>query len=159
VDERSNGPARKRSSGMAALGVLHIVVGAVGFLFSCAMLLTIIVLLLPSHYVLLQLPTAVMHEKARLFFALFLALLHALASILLIVAGVRVLDVSPSGRKLSMVAAFLWTFICIIEYFASDFFTQRWSIVVFLVLNAYPITIELLFLRTDWREAFSKQPA
>ena len=144
----------QRTGGMLALGIFHVAFGAVGTLASCAFLLAGIALLVPSRFFAVTTgPLALgntSHKVGAAIGIFMLGLTHATASVVLIVGGVRVFDVARSARPLSMVAAFLWTFANVIEFFA--FGPPIWW---FLVMNAYPVIVELLFLRPDWRAAFA----
>ena len=141
---------------MLVLGMSHIAFGAVGTLASCAFLLAGIALLVPAR--LFSIATGPLaasstnHKVATAVGIFLLGITHAIASVILIVAGVRVFDVARSARKLSMVAAFMWTFANVVEFFA--FGAPIWW---FMLMNAYPVVVELLFLRTDWRAAFSSE--
>lgn len=150
----------KRTGGMATLGIAHIGIGALGVLASCVLLIVWVTFLFPSHLVAIAGPIAtVLPKKSLAVLGIVLAVLRAVAGVLLIVAGVRVLDVAPAGRKLSMTAAFLWTFVNVTDFFALDLFVYKWSIAWFLASNGYPLVIEMLFLRRDWRVAFSGEAA
>ena len=83
---------------------------------------------------------------------LLLGLVRAFTSVLLVVAGIRVLDVAPAGRRLSLAAAFTWTFTNVFEAFALS--EPLW---LFLVSTAYPLFTEWIFLRKDWRAAFTPE--
>jgi hypothetical protein len=139
---------------MLVLGIAHVALGAVGTLASCAFLLAGIALLVPAHlFAITSGPLAAFNTSHKVGTAVgifVLGITHAIASVTLIVAGVRVFDVARSARKLSMLAAFLWTFANVVEFFA--FSPPIWW---FMAMNAYPVAVELLFLRTDWRAAFS----
>jgi hypothetical protein len=73
------------------------------------------------------------------------------ASLLLVVAGIRVFDVAPSGPMLSRAAVMMWTMANVAEFFAT-----RRSLTVFLLASAYPVVVELLFLRGDWQREFAR---
>jgi hypothetical protein len=139
----------RRTNGMLLLGVLHIVLGALGALLSSALLLVGVALRLPSVITIDHPLLAGARGAASGLIAL--AALRAISSVTLIVAGIRVLDVAPAGRTLSLGAAFTWTFINVIEAFA--FSEPLW---LFLLATVYPLVTEWLFLRKDWRVAFSR---
>jgi hypothetical protein len=139
----------RRTNGMLLLGVLHMVLGALGALFSCALLLIGIALRVPS-LITIEHPILV-GARGAASGIIAIALCRAISSVILIVAGIRVLDVAPAGRSLSLAAAFTWTFINVIEAFA--FSEPLWW---FLIATAYPLVTEWLFLRKDWRAAFSR---
>jgi hypothetical protein len=144
--------AGKRTSGMAALGAVHIVVGALGALASLAVVLVEgLVALAPSVLDLSKLPMHMSAVRSTAIALLVVGLVRAAMSVLLIVAGIRVLDVAPAGRRLSLVAAFGWTFMNVFEAIAMS--EPLWW---FLASTAYPLVTEWLFLRKDWRTAFSR---
>ena len=72
------------------------------------------------------------------------------ASFLLIIAGVRVLDVVPAGRRLSTAAIVAWTLLNVVEMYA-----RGRGLVWFLAMTAYPMIVEILFIQKRWRSAFA----
>jgi hypothetical protein len=146
----------KRTSGMAALASTHILLGALGALvYIGALFAAIIVAVAPSFLDVSKLPFHVTAEDlarsrsaaigiALLFFG------RVVLSVLLVVAGIRVLDVAPAGRRLSLVAAYGWTLVNVFEAIA---FGEPLFWV--LLMTAYPLATEWLFLRKDWRSAFA----
>jgi hypothetical protein len=139
---------------MFVLGVTHIVLGTFGFLASCVMLIFAGAMLVPSSFIRVdQLPLfpTVGRTGSMAVGILLLGVARAVASVTLIIAGVRVLDVSPAGRRLSLAAIYIWTFVNVFEAFALS--EPLW---VFLLLTAYPLIVEILFLRSRWRVAFSR---
>jgi len=141
---------------MAALGSTHILFGGLGALaFVGLTLVAAVVAIEPSLIDVSKLPLHVTAEdlaRTRSFAIgmTLLGLLRASTSVLLVVAGIRVLDVAPAGRRLSLAAAFIWTFTNVFEAFALG--EPLW---LFLVMTAYPLLTEWLFLRKTWRAAFA----
>jgi hypothetical protein len=145
---------------MLIVGVCDIVLGALGALCSCAWLLIVVAwrfprLLGPVRPPIGNLPdieTIPVEDLPALnrTFALVLALAIAqtVASVLFVLAGLRVLDVTPAGRRLSLLAVYSWTFVALAELVVMPWW---W----FLALAAYPALVEILFQRRAWREAFS----
>ncbi len=149
--------AGKRTSGMAALGATHILLGALGAL-ACVggLLVAVVVAAAPSFIDLSKLPLHVTADGLARSRSVagglaVLFLLRVVASVVLVVAGIRVLDVAPAGRRLSLVAAYGWTFMNVFEAFA--FGEPLWWV---LLNTAYPLATEWLFLRKNWRDAFSR---
>jgi hypothetical protein len=141
---------------MAALASTHILLGALGALaYTGALLAAIIVAVAPSFLDVSKLPLHVTAEdlaRSRSF-AIGIAVLcfvRIVMSVLLVVAGIRVLDVAPAGRRLSLIAAYAWTLANVLEaiVLGEPFW---WP----LLMTAYPLATEWLFLRKDWRLAFS----
>jgi hypothetical protein len=141
---------------MLVLGVAHVVLGALGALVSCAILIggaialfgaTVGIALGPKFHTWFA-----TGSKAFVpMFGVFLdGALRLVASIILVVAGIRVLDVAPSGRSLSMTAALTWTMVTVGEFFAI-----QPPLYYFLLMAAYPALVEILFMRKDWRAAFA----
>src|SRR5262249_15406513 len=107
----------KRTSGMAALASTHILLGGLGALaYIGALFAAVIVAVAPSILYVSKLPFHVTAEDfarsrsaaigiAILFFG------RVVLSVVLVVAGIRVLDVAPAGRRLSLVAAYGWTLV------------------------------------------------
>ncbi len=141
---------------MAALGATHVLLGGVGALVSIGLVLGAIVVIVAPQFV--DLSTSPLHlsredvarTRSTAVGLLLLGLVRAFTSVLLVVAGIRVLDVAPAGRRLSIAAAFTWTFTNVFEAFALS--EPLW---LFLVSTAYPLFTEWLFLRKDWRAAFA----
>jgi hypothetical protein len=145
---------------MLLVGVVDIVLGAVGALFSCAWVLVVVAwrfphLLGPVHPPFGNFPDIEFAPAEDLpainrTFALVLAfgIGQAVASVFFVLAGLRVLDVAPAGRRLSLVAIYLWTFIALAELIVMPWW---W----FLMLAAYPALVEVLFQTRRWKEAFS----
>jgi hypothetical protein len=143
---------------MAALGSTHILFGGLGALaFVGLTLVAAVVAFAPSFIDVTKLPIHVAAEdlartrKFAIGMAL-LGLLRASTSVLLVIAGIRVLDVAPAGRRLSLIAVFLWTFTNVFEAFALGE-----PLVWFLCMTAYPLLTEWLFLRKDWKAAFTAE--
>ena len=141
---------------MAALGATHVLFGAIGALAAIALVLgAFVVIVAPQFVDLSTSPLHISHEdvartRSTAVGLLLLGLVRAIASVLLVVAGIRVLDVAPAGRRLSLAAAFLWTFTNVFEAFALS--EPLW---LFLLLTAYPLFTEWMFLRKDWKAAFT----
>src|SRR5205814_866418 len=74
-------------------------------------------------------------------------------AVVLVLAGLRVLDVAPAGRRLSHLAAYAWVSLNVLEAFALH--EPLW---MFLGGTAYPLLVEWIFLRKDWQAAFEKAP-
>jgi hypothetical protein len=134
--------------------VLHVVFGGLGALGSCVLLVLGFATLFPSVLGVTRLPDfGAMAEGA--FGAgvtiLGLGVTRFVASLLLVVAGIRVFDVAPSGPMLSRAAVMMWTMANVAEFFAT-----RRSLTVFLLASAYPVVVELLFLRGDWQREFAR---
>ncbi len=152
--------ASKRTSGMAALGATHVLFGGVGALASIGLVFAAIVVLVAPHFVDLSTsPLHISHEdvartRSTAVGLLLLGVVRAVTSVVLIVAGIRVLDVAPAGRRLSLAAAFAWTFTNVFEAFALS--EPLW---LFLASTAYPLVTEWIFLRKDWRAAFTPSPS
>ena len=150
--------ATKRTSGMAALGATHVLFGALGALASIAVILgAVVVIIAPQFVDLSSSPLHISHEdvartRGAAVGLLLLGIIRAVTSGVLIVAGIRVLDVAPAGRRLSLVAAFAWTFTNVFEAFALS--EPLW---LFLLSTAYPLFTEWMFLRKNWRAAFTPQ--
>jgi hypothetical protein len=145
---------------MAALAATHILLGALGALmYIGALLVAIVVAVAPSVLDVSKLPLHVTAEdlaRSRSF-AIGMAILflvRVVMSVLLVVAGIRVLDVAPAGRRLSLVAAYLWTLVNVLE--AIILGEPLWWA---LLMTAYPLATEWLFLRKDWRTAFAPDAA
>jgi hypothetical protein len=146
---------------MAAIGATHVLFGGIGALASIGLVLgALIVIVAPQFVDLSTSPLHISHEdvartRGAAMGLLLLGLVRAFTSVLLVVAGIRVLDVAPAGRRLSLAAAFTWTFTNVFEAFALS--EPLW---LFLVSTAYPLFTEWMFLRKDWRAAFapSSQP-
>ena len=146
----------KRTSGMAALGATHVLFGGLGALASVGVVLgAVVVIVAPQFVDLSTSPLHISHDdvaRTRSFAVgmLLLGLVRAVTSVLLVVAGIRVLDVAPAGRRLSLAAAFAWTFTNVFEAFALS--EPLW---LFLLSTAYPLFTEWMFLRKEWRAAFA----
>jgi len=137
---------------MTVVAVMHFVFGALGVVAAVVSIAAGVALLVPA--------TAHVSDALHLPFS---SNPHAYATgfildgvarfglnILLIVAGIRVLDVAPAGRRLSIMASMAWTLLNVVELYAFS-----WSIWIFFVTMLYPVTVETLFLQRKWREAFS----
>ena len=150
----------KRTSGMAAVAVTHVILGALGALASIGLILaTAVVIVAPQFIDLSSSPLhlghdAVARSRSKAVGLLLLGIVRAVTSVVLIVAGIRVLDVAPAGRRLSLVAAFAWTFTNVFEAFALS--EPLWW---FLLSTAYPLFTEWMFLRKNWRAAFTPATA
>jgi hypothetical protein len=148
--------AGKRTSGMAALGATHILLGALGALACIVGLLgALIVAFAPSFIDVSKLPLHLTTEdlvrtRTPAIGLAVLCAIRVVTSVILIVAGIRVLDVAPAGRRLSLIAAYTWTFTNVFEAFILGE-----PLVWVLVNTAYPLVTEWLFLRKSWRAAFS----
>jgi hypothetical protein len=150
--------ASKRTSGMAALGATHVLFGGLGALASIGVVLAATVVLVAPQFV--DLSTSPLHighddvarKRSIAVGMLLLGVVRAVTSVLLVVAGIRVLDVAPAGRRLSLAAAFVWTFTNVFEAFALS--EPLW---LFLASTAYPLFTEWIFLRKDWRAAFTPE--
>jgi hypothetical protein len=150
----------KRTSGMAALAATHILLGALGALaYVGALLAAIVVAVAPSFVDVAKLPLHLTAEdlaRSRSF-AIGVAVLFVVRlvlSVLLVVAGIRVLDVAPAGRRLSLAAAYLWTLLNVFEAIVLG--EPLWWA---LMMTAYPLATEWLFLRKEWRAAFASDAA
>jgi hypothetical protein len=146
----------KRTSGMAAMGATHVLLGGLGALASIGLVLGAIVVIVAPQFV--DLSTSPLHlshddvarTRSTAVGMLLLGLVRAFTSVLLVVAGIRVLDVAPAGRRLSLAAAFTWTFTNVFEAFALT--EPLW---LFLLSTAYPLFTEWMFLRKEWKAAFT----
>jgi hypothetical protein len=149
--------AGKRTRGMAALGATHILLGALGAL-ACivGLLVALIVAFAPSFIDVSKLPLHLTTEdlartRSPAIGLAVLCAIRVVTSVILVVAGIRVLDVAPAGRRLSLIAAYTWTFTNVFEAFILG------EPLVWVLLNtAYPLATEWLFLRKSWRVAFSR---
>ncbi len=139
---------------MTVVAVFHFVLGALGILVAVVSIASGVVLLAAMAHVAaaLHVPPSLQAPGYAAAFILDGVARFAL-NMLLIVAGIRVLDVAPAGRRLSIIASMAWTLLNVIELYAIG-----WPIWVFFVSMLYPVAIETLFLRRSWREAFSGDP-
>jgi hypothetical protein len=136
---------------MTVVAVFHFVLGALGIIAAVASIVSGIVLLTAMSHVAgpLHLPPTLNAHAYAAGFILDGVARFAL-NVLLIVAGIRVLDVAPAGRRLSIMASMAWTLLNVVELYAFG-----WSIWIFFVTMLYPVAIETIFLKRTWREAFS----
>jgi len=140
---------------MTVVAVFHFVFGALGIVAAAGSIVVGIVLLAATDRVSAALHLASSLNAHRLAVGFILDGVARFAlNMLLIVAGIRVLDVAPAGRRLSILASMTWTLLNVIELYAFG-----WSIWIFFVTMLYPVVVESLFLKRTWRDAFSGEQA
>lgn len=77
---------------------------------------------------------------------------RAIASAVLALGGVRIMDRAPSARRLTMGACSARVGVSVVEFFAADLSTLR-----FVAWSAVPVLLEAFFLSPRFRPAFSRE--
>jgi hypothetical protein len=148
--------ARGRTDGMTVIAVFHFVLGALGVVAAALSIAVGVSLLLPATAHATDALHLTFSSRAHAYATGFIldGVARFALNVLLIVAGIRVLDVAPAGRRLSILASMAWTLLNVVELYAFG-----WSIWIFFVAMLYPMAVETVFLKREWREAFSGEMA
>lgn len=148
--------AKPRTDGQTVIGVINVVLGGMGV--ATLLLLTLLVSTLLA--VMALKPVAVHLDRDSFDASAIVSLLAAPASgaldILLLVAGIQVLRMAPSGRTLSLLYAWLVLPLCAMDFWIfcgrGEFFLLRLGLCMASPL--YAVLLIVLFLRPSWRKAF-----
>lgn len=143
-----------RSTGATLLGTLHLVLGALGILASAGLLLgAVLVAVAASHPAIL--PPVFAASSPTMSTAVWIFLLglaRASLSVVLVLAGIRVLDRSPAGYPLTKGAILGWTLLNVAEFFA-----LREPFLWFCFMTLYPVAVDALLIRASFRRALSPE--
>lgn len=145
----------RRTTGMLFIGVANVVIGALGAIASLVLAVGCVVVLVPSLFHAITHPWGLQqpqNQGGMLILVGLMAIARVIAAVLLIWGGVRMFDLAPMGRRLSLLAIYAWTFANVMDFVI---WAPGW---VFFALTAYPALVEILFLRKRWRDAFTYGP-
>jgi hypothetical protein len=148
--------ARKRTAGMTAIGVANVAFGALGAVTTLVTALLVLVSVLTGHIPLNELWKSVHEIPAEAWVSLVAIPSAGILDVLLVIAGIQVLRMRPSGPTASLAYAVLVLPLCFV-----DFWMVRGSGPMRIVLYplscvspSYSLLLVVLFLRPSWRRAF-----
>lgn len=139
--------AAKRTIGITIMAVLNMLLGLIGFIASCRMLMSGLGVALPS-----QAPQAATEGLIRGPMVVEFALGRMVVSIGILIAGVLVMKMSPRGRALTLQFATAWLFLNLVE----PYFLQ-YPYMTVLIGSLYPVLALIVFNLPGWRAAFASR--
>jgi hypothetical protein len=141
--------AAKRTIGITIMAVLNILLGLIGFIASCRMLLSGFGVALPSAA-----PPAATEGLIRGPMVVEFALGRMVVSVGMLIGGVLVMKMSPRGRALSLQFATAWLLLNFVE----PYFLQ-YPYATVLLGSLYPVFVLILFNLPGWKAAFASHAA